>query len=185
MFKGIRSRLIFSYIIVILVALAVAFLALILVSRPLQTRFIEMRLVSELSRISLPLKQELRRNFLAGTPLERLSPQLNKRLDSSNDRVLILRANGQIVFDSQGMWTDRTIDLSSSARSRQQGYTSGQAIGPNNKEFIYAATPLAADASGNASKFYLALISPSPRTTITVVASRPTNTSSTSDESGR
>ncbi|HHJ05899.1 MAG TPA: HAMP domain-containing histidine kinase [Anaerolineae bacterium] len=169
MFKGIRSRLIFSYIIVILVALAVAFLALILVSRPLQSRFIEMRLVSELSRISLPLKQELRRNFLAGTPLERLSPQLNNRLTSSNARVLILRANGQIVFDSQEMWTGKTIDLSSSARSRQQGYTSGRAIGPNNKEFIYAATPLAAGASGNASKFHLALISPSPRTTTTVL----------------
>ncbi|HEY84736.1 MAG TPA: HAMP domain-containing protein, partial [Chloroflexi bacterium] len=169
MFKGIRSRLILSYIIVILIALAVAFLALILVSRPLQTRFIEMRLVSELNRISLPLKQELRRSFLAGTPPERLSAQLNKRFAPSNDRLLILRANGKIVFDSQGMWVDQTIDLSSSARISRQNYTSGQAIAPNNREFIYAATPLAADASGNASKFYIALVSPSPRTTITVL----------------
>jgi len=170
MFTGIRPRLILSYIIVILVALAVAFFALILVSRPLQARFIELRLTSELSRISLPLKQDLRRNFPSGRiPPERLSAHLNERLSSLNERLLILRADGQIVFDSQGQWVEQSIDFSSTPRIRRENYTSGQAIGPNGREFIYATTPLAADSPGVSPKFYAALISPAPRTTITVL----------------
>lgn len=163
MFKGIQSRLILSYIVVIGVTLAVAMLTLIIVARPLQSRLVELRLSAELNRIAPKLQQVITQSRPNVLPPAQLIARLAKSVPPSDNRLLIVSNKGSILFDNQSEWTGENIALPQNSNdgffSRQNDVRTGRSIAPDGTRIIFAARPLAPRA-------IIVLTAPTPQTSV-------------------
>lgn len=135
MFSGIHSRLIASYVVVILVALAVAFGALLLVTRPLQSRVTQTVLRRQVSLIGPPLDQALRR----GVPVGEILARVQQREIRTN-RLLIVTPAGEVLADSAGRWLGQRVSPVAGQGGRPP--PDGELQGPEGDSWLYASTPL-------------------------------------------
>lgn len=170
MCSNIRSRLIISYIAVILVALAIALIALIALSRPVQARTNEFRLVAELNRIITPLTQNIPSDaFSNNRTLVSLITNRNQNLSDLTGRLLLIDAKGQILFDAYNVWTGRKIQLPKS-RSFRNNMLRGQINFPGDGAFVFVAQPFGLAESNTSKKFFIALVTPYPEITTAFVS---------------
>ncbi|MCP4427675.1 MAG: HAMP domain-containing protein [Chloroflexi bacterium] len=107
MFKTLRSRLLLSYIAVIIAVLLVIAAALFLIATRPNVRFLPT--LQRLSAVSQGHRRELARLREAGTGLAGDQETLKQLADDGGVRVLLVNANSnKIVFDSYGSWTGET-----------------------------------------------------------------------------
>lgn len=163
MLKGIQSRLVLSYIVVIGVTLAVAMVALIIVARPLQTRLVELRLTAEIGRLTPKIQQTLAQTRptqrTPGEAIERIA----QNLPELDDRLLVVTTQGTILFDSDSQWNGERVSLPKDSGirlfSRQDDVRIGRGIAPNGTAMLFAARPLTP-------RVLIALAAPLPKTSI-------------------
>ncbi|MEJ2557998.1 MAG: HAMP domain-containing sensor histidine kinase, partial [Anaerolineae bacterium] len=157
MFSTLRARLLFSYVVVILVCLTLTTLTLILIARPLQQRIAIARLSAQVT-LTVPRVRTL---------LERgLSPeQIGERLALASvrqeARLLLLDKQGQVLGDSDGEWVGQQVD-EVSRTSVGQPRDSGILTGPDGSRLIYAGRLIGSETPGGA--LWVAAVAPSPRT---------------------
>ena len=158
---SLRARLLISYIIVIVVCLALAALTLILVARPIQQRLTTARLAAQ-ATLTAPRVQAM---------LERgLSPdQIAKRLGGvafrQDFRLLLVDRQGQILGDTEGEWQGQLVsDLPRTANGQLE--SSGVLTGPGGVHLLYAGR---AAGQVKATPLWVAAVAPSPRTPATLL----------------
>ncbi|MBN1995784.1 MAG: HAMP domain-containing histidine kinase [Anaerolineae bacterium] len=138
---SLRWRLIISYILIIAVSLTLAFLTLILIARPVQSRLIRLRLAAQTQRVGAQIDNLLRQ----GVPIEKILPRLDSWAAQNQTRLVFLDPTGVVVFDSQDIWVGQrpAIGLGETrpppSRSPAQ---SGTFDPPGGGTFIYAAVPV-------------------------------------------
>ena len=105
MFRSLRSRLMLSYVAVILVCLTLVGLGLLLFVRasPLWTGAAVLRLEA-VARATMPAIR--RAASLGSLPTERLQRLLARAAEQQDVRILLLDAGGTVQFDSDGRWTE-------------------------------------------------------------------------------
>ncbi|MFQ5577540.1 MAG: ATP-binding protein [Anaerolineae bacterium] len=152
-----------------MVALAVSLAALLLIARPLQLRLAQSRLAAELSLIAPPLRQALARAGQAdGVTPRQLLTFLNQRLPPLTGRLLILKADGTILFDSRNQWLDHTISLPPPPRRRAELFN-GQFVGPDGSRYIFAAAPLQDTSGDSPARLHAVLAAPLPAAALNFV----------------
>jgi signal transduction histidine kinase len=100
-------RLFLSYIVVILVSLVLAFITLLLVSRPIQNRLTRARLLVE-------TRQAVNRiNFLyrQGASTAAVVEQLQAAPAEDDPRLVLLSPQGQVLADTRGEWVGQQLPL--------------------------------------------------------------------------
>jgi len=117
MFRSLNSRLLFSYIVVILVCLALVGLGLLLfvrTSSPLWAREAFWRLEAA-ARATLPILRQA--GPLEALPPERLRPLLAQAAEEGGEvegqevRILLLDARGTVRLDSKRSWEGERLEL--------------------------------------------------------------------------
>lgn len=93
-------RLIISYVIIIFIALALAFVTLVLVARPIQNRVATARLVAQSRLVARQVNSQLER----GVPIERVIELINSRPDDGTLHLLLVDTQHIIRADSQQRW---------------------------------------------------------------------------------
>jgi signal transduction histidine kinase len=154
--SSLRTRLLISYLIVILVCLALAALTLLVIARPIQQRLASARLSAQVTlaipRVQAMLDRGLRPNQIA----ERLAAGITRR----GTRVLLLDRQGQVLGDTGGEWTGQRVDdipFDPSGQPRDQGVLTG----PDGSPWVYVGR--LADQGTTSSPLWLAAVTPSPR----------------------
>ncbi len=135
MFRNLNSRLLLSYVVIVLVCLAVVGLGLLVFVRtsPLWTNAVFVRLEAAARQAMVSLQEA---GPLAKLPPERLRALLTQAAEEQGVRNLVLDAEGTVRFDSQGAWEGRTLDvraeqLEDLARARSvRGYSRGTFSAP-------------------------------------------------------
>lgn len=173
MFKGIQSRLVFSYIVVIGVALFISVLALFLVAKPLQSRAEQLKLASELSQIGGAINLAIEKTGGGRPNLALLSQRISQNMpETLQNQLLIIGNRGQIIFDSHDQWNGQQFDLRNTrARTilpvfRSSKLFTGETTAPNGSPIIFAAQPLGAETPPRA---YLVLAAPSPANAVSLL----------------
>ena len=104
MFRSLNSRLLLSYVVVILVCLLVVALGLLVALRlsQVQQRFVFQRL-NDVARVTVVA--------MRGRDIspERLAPWLQRVDQGENMRVLLLNPQGNVVLDSRGEWEGQNL----------------------------------------------------------------------------
>jgi signal transduction histidine kinase len=133
---SLSGRLILSYVIIITITLILAFMALIIIARPLQNRLAALRMATQ----SRQAARQLNNAYQPGMSIEQLVQQLNSRRIPENVHLLLINPQGIVLSDTQNEWVGRPLlqanDLTASAD------LSGVFDGPTGQPFIYAAAPL-------------------------------------------
>jgi len=102
---SLSRRLIISYIIIILIALTLAFVTLILISRPLQNRVALTRLVAQGNLAAQQINNQYRR----GLSTEQILRQIQNRPNQNNNHFLFVDNQGKILFDTKNNWAGLPI----------------------------------------------------------------------------
>lgn len=136
MFTSLRGRLLASYVVVIALSLALAFVALTLVARPLQERLLRVRLATWAALVAPRIQDALER----GWSLAQIGQQLPRRLDRRTVRVLLVDTDGRVLADSADEWRGERLP-SLSQRLSSNDRASGSLVGPEGTRWEYIATP--------------------------------------------
>ena len=104
MFSSLRGRLLISYVVVILVCLALAALTLIVIARPIQQRLTAFRLASQMNVVGPRVRALVER----GRSPEQITEALT-RLLAGRGRFLLLDGQGNILGDTEGKWTGKRL----------------------------------------------------------------------------
>lgn len=134
-------RLIISYIVIITVSLALAFVTLILVARPIQTRLARLRLVAE-SRQAAALVNNLYRQ---GLTTDEILARLTSAAAANDVHLLFLDPQGRVLADSQDAWVGQQLRLPANADDPPQPLRSidpQNFIAPNGNEFSFIPLPV-------------------------------------------
>ncbi len=136
MFRSLRSRLLLSYIAVILVCLLVAGLALLVALRvrQVQQRFVLQRL-SDVARVTVVMVRG--RNVAP----DRLAPWLRRIDQNQNVRVLLLDSKGSVVLDSRGDWKGQNLLAEAHPDHGPQGGLQGSFTGAGGQTWLFVALP--------------------------------------------
>ena len=120
---SLRSRLIISYIVIIVVCLLLAFLTLILVARPIQNRLVGIRLITQSRQVALRLNNLYQRHASREDILDRF----NAWSAASGAHLLLVDPQLTIVADSQEACTycprSEGSDPGSTAMTLRAGYS--------------------------------------------------------------
>ncbi len=138
---SLTGRLIISYIIIITVSLTLAFVTLILVARPIQTRLARLRLAAE-SRQAAALVNGLYRQGLSSAEI--LS-RFTAAASQNNIHLLFLDNQGQVLADSQETLAGLQLPLPANADEQSQLSRSIEVqnfIAPNGDEFSFVPVPV-------------------------------------------
>ncbi|MGD8804732.1 MAG: HAMP domain-containing sensor histidine kinase, partial [Chloroflexota bacterium] len=114
MFSSLRSRLLLSYLAVIVTALFIVLLALLAASAVQSNRLLPT--LRQLAAVSLGLRREVIALADRGADLEAIRDALDQSAAEQGVRALLLnRSNGRVIYDSNdggesGDWTGRRID---------------------------------------------------------------------------
>jgi signal transduction histidine kinase len=157
MFSTLRARLLSSYLIVILVCLTLAGLTLIFLARPIQQRLAAIRLSAQVALAVPRVQAMLERGLAPGQIAERLAPTIGRR----GARMLLLDSRGQILGDTQGVWTGQSVsDIP--LTSEEQPQASGTLTGPDGSRLTYVGRLARQGAAG--SPVWITAVASSPRT---------------------
>jgi signal transduction histidine kinase len=133
---SLRSRLILSYIIIILATLTLAFLTLVLVARPLQNRLATARLAVQ----SRQAARQINNMYQRGASTEQVIERLNSRIANDETRFALIDRQGIALTDSQEEWTGQQLALKIQAEPLSN--FSGSFTDPGGESFSYAAAPI-------------------------------------------
>ena len=125
-------RLIISYIVIIVVTLALALVTLIIISRPIQNRLNRTRLAPQARQVG----QQVDNLYRQGVSSDRVIQQLNRRLADSDSRVIFVNTEGRVLVDSLNQWAGQQLDIA----NRDSEFGAFRA--PNGQTFNYAAIPV-------------------------------------------
>lgn len=121
-------RLIISYVVIIVITLLLAFITLILVARPIQSRLTRVRLATQGNLVARQINNLYRQNI----PLEQIVEQINRRGNQGNIRLLLVDPQGVVLADSAEQWLGRQLNL--------VDRESGSFDAPGGGAFIYSAS---------------------------------------------
>ncbi|MFQ5610710.1 MAG: sensor histidine kinase [Anaerolineae bacterium] len=138
MFSGIRSRLIASYILVIFVALAITFVTLLLLSRPLQSRVVRNLLQGQVNQLVQSVNTLYRQHATPQEIIGRVSEQL-----PGDSRLLLVNPRGEVLADSAHDWNGQQLNVEPASDSAGQRLSrTGSLTGPDGAPFLYAVAPV-------------------------------------------
>ncbi len=150
----LRTRLILSYVVIIVVSLSLAFLTLILVTRPLQNRLQSLRLGLQSRRTATHIELLYRRDI---SP-EQIYGRLNSWAEQNQTRLLILDGAGHVVADSQDVLVGRQFELPQAEVDPSFFSTqTGTLTTADGQKIMVAAAPFGPDAQPRG---YVAAIAP-------------------------
>jgi signal transduction histidine kinase len=156
MFSSLRARLLISYVIVIVVCLALAALTLILFLRPIQQRLTTARLVGQ-AAVTVPRVQALLERGLAP---EQIADRFATVTARRGTRVLLLDKQGRVLGDTDDAWVGRMVsDVPRSPGGQPQN--SGTLTGPDGAPMLYAGGLAGREVPGG--PLWVAAVAPSPR----------------------
>jgi two-component system OmpR family sensor kinase len=165
MLTSLRSRLIASYIFIIIICLALVSLASILLLSRFQARLVISRLFDAAVPTALRVYTFLERGL---SPAE-IADLLKEQAERQEVRILLLTAGGRVLADTQGNWTGKQakVDLTEIPKDARTPYISGRITPPNGDTQLYvalSATPprLATEDSESRQPVFVALLA-SPR----------------------
>jgi signal transduction histidine kinase len=136
MLHSLRSRLLLSYIAVILVCLLVAGLALLVALRvrQVQQRFVLQRL-NDVARVTVVAVRG------RDVSPERLAPWL-RRIDQNQDvRALLLDSQGSVVLDSRGEWKGQNLLAEAHPDHGPEGGSQGSFTDAGGQTWLFVALP--------------------------------------------
>ncbi len=163
MLTSLRSRLIGSYILIIVICLAATGIALTLLLVPQVVRFTYLRLADK----SLPTALHVRSLRTRGLTPEDIITTLKEQASTQGTRILIVTHEGRVLADTEDRWAGQQIGVSlqSNESQRRRLYIQGRLL---TKEglFFYVATstgPLLREEREETSLWYVVLLSPPSR----------------------
>jgi signal transduction histidine kinase len=155
MASSLRARLLISYVVVILVCLALAALTLMVVARPVQQRLLTFRLSSQMALVAPRVRTLVER----GRSPEQITDALARVL-AGRGRFLLLDRQGNILGDTDGKWTGkRLLDRPSGAN--------GSLTGPDGSDLAYAGVPVGGSGAGDPA--WVIVVAPLPRAVASLV----------------
>ncbi|NIN68959.1 MAG: HAMP domain-containing protein [Anaerolineae bacterium] len=138
MLPSLRSRLLGSYILIIVISLAVTGITLTFLLTPQVTRLTYLRLIDR----SLPTALHVRSLRTQGHSADQIIETLKEQAANQGTRILIVTEDGTVLADTEDRWVGRGIDLARQASGREgrrlqiQGrLTTGEGL------FFYVAVP--------------------------------------------
>jgi len=136
MFRSLNSRLLLSYVVVILVCLLVAGLALLVALRirQVQQRFVYQRL-GDVARLTIVAV----RGRNVGP--ERLAPLLRRVDQDRNMRILLLDSQGNVVLDSRDEWESQNLLESARFDRDPEGNLQGSFTDAGGRTWLFVALP--------------------------------------------
>jgi two-component system OmpR family sensor kinase len=163
MFTSLRSRLLGSYILIIVICLAAAGVALTVLLIPQVIRLTYLRLLDK----SVPTALHVRSLRARGLSPQDIINTLEEQATSQGTRILIVTRDGTVLADTEGGWVRQEVDLlwqrnESEARGL---YVEGR-LRTREGLFFYVAVPTGPPLRGEreeASAWYVVLLSPPGR----------------------
>ena len=134
---SLRTRLIISYIVIILVSLALAFLTLLVIARPLQNRLITLRLAAQIRRAAT----QVNNLYARGISTDRILTRLDSWASQNQTRLLFVDPQGAVLADSQETWQGQRFVREEQSQAAL-GVETGTTKSPDGDRFIYAAEPV-------------------------------------------
>jgi len=136
MFRSLNSRLLFSYIVVILICLLVAALALLVALRirQVQQRFVFQRL-GDVARVTVVVG----RGRDVGP--ERMAYLLRRVDQDRNVRILLLDSQGSVVLDSRDEWEGQNLLARARLNRRLEGGLQGNFTDTEGRTWLFVALP--------------------------------------------
>lgn len=142
MLAGIRSRLILSYLLVIIIVVLIAFTSLLILVWPIQQRLIYNQMANELNLLRRPLQQFMERS---PSPEQGLAT-LTERVTDFPNRLLLVNERGEVLFDNEGQWRGKAIPIA--GETAPNGMLQGQFRGTDQQRYLYLAQPLRLQQTG-------------------------------------
>jgi signal transduction histidine kinase len=149
---SLRTRLIISYIVIVVVGLALAFVTLILVARPIQNRLLQVRLAAQ----STLAANRINTLYRQGNSTKNILARLEAWGDLSENRLLLIDPQGRVLTDSQGIWQGEQFRLETGDGQKR---TAGVVGTPDGSRLVYVTTPVG---SGQHPVGYVAAVAPRP-----------------------
>lgn len=139
MFTSLRARLILSYIVIILICLALVSAASILLLSRFQAKLVFSGLVDAAVPTALRVNSLLQQDR---SPVE-IAALLQEQAERQQVRILLLTLRGQILADTQGSWTGKQakISLDEIPRDPKTSYVHGSLTIPSGETQLYVALP--------------------------------------------
>jgi len=158
---SLRARLLFSYVVVIVVCLTLATLTLILVVRPIQQRLTTARLSAQVALTVPRVQTLLERGLSPAQAAERLASVTAGR----GVRLLLVDKEGRILGDTNGEWDGQLVgDIPRTPDGEPP--SSGSLTGPDGSSLVYAG---GVAGHGTTSPLWVAAVAPAPRTPRTLL----------------
>ncbi len=133
---SLRTRLIVSYIVIIIVALMLAFFTLILIARPIQARLATFQLAIE----SRQAAQRINSLYRQGASTPDILSRFETWAAQGNNRLLLIDPRYHVLADSQGVWQGQQIPFPSTG---EDGLPATGTINPPGLgRYLYAATEI-------------------------------------------
>lgn len=138
MFNSLRSRLLGSYILIILICLAVTGVVLTILLIPQITRLTYLRLADK----SLPTSSYVASLRRQGLGPEEIISRLEELAASQGTRILIVTRDGMVLADTENHWVGRGVDLSLQGEGpgARRLYAQGRLV-TGDGLFLYVAVP--------------------------------------------
>ncbi|MGB3905180.1 MAG: hypothetical protein WBB22_09675, partial [Anaerolineae bacterium] len=138
MFNSLRSRLLGSYILIILICLAVTGVVLTILLIPQVTRLTYLRLADK----SLPTSSYVASLRRQGLGPEEIISRLEELAASQGTRILIVTRDGMVLADTENHWVGRGVDLSLQGEGpgARRLYAQGRLVTADGL-FLYVAVP--------------------------------------------
>ncbi len=138
MLTTLRSRLLGSYVLIIVVCLAITGIALVILLIPQVTRLTYLRLLDR----SVPTALHVRSLRARGLSPEQIIQTLAEQAANQSTRILIVNPEGTVLADTGDGWEGRGIDLSGQASERadRRLYVQGR-LATGEGLFLYVAVP--------------------------------------------
>ena len=139
MFTSLRTRLIASYIVIILICLVLVGLASILLLSRFQARLVFSGLVDAAVPTAFRVNSLLQRDL---TPVE-IAGLLKEQAEKQQVRILLLTPRGQVLADTQDDWTGKQAKVALDEIHKDPGtsYVHGSLTTPSGDNQLYVALP--------------------------------------------
>ncbi|TKJ30117.1 MAG: hypothetical protein CEE40_06200 [Chloroflexi bacterium B3_Chlor] len=170
MFNNLRSRLLGSYVLIIVICLAVTGVVLTILLIPQITRLTYLRLADK----SLPTSSYVASLRRQGLGPEEIISRLEELAASQGTRILIVTRDGMVLADTENHWVGRGVDVSLQGEGpgARRLYAQGRLV-TSDGLFLYVAVPtgvlLRERGEAASPAWYVVLLSP-PRQAIATFA---------------
>ncbi len=164
MLSSLRSRLIASYLLIILVCLLLAGAILAVLLQPLQLRLTFLSLADR----AIPTVFRVREMLKEGLTSEEIAVRLKEQAEEQEIRVLLLTPQGQVLADTEGDLVDREIKLPlrQARLGSKRPYLFGRFSSPGGERLFYVALPVGVFVEGLAQRPLLVALATSQRRSV-------------------